>query len=131
MDCVSGWCNDNQLHLNKAKCYVFSISVIWAFGSIENFTWDITSIWNPASAGVYIDDIESIQKQFVIYLHLPYEDRCKQLKLNSLEGLRKLADLVLAYDIFKNVVSDDLISSKFVSYRDTAQNIHTTNRLLV
>lgn len=84
-----------------------------------------STIWNPASS-VYIDDIESIQKQFVIYLLesrknatsyrlAPYEDRCKQVKLQSLEMRRKVADSVLAYDIFKNNVTDDLISSKFVT----------------
>lgn len=49
-----------------------------------------STIWNPASQ-IYKDDIESIQKQFIIYLLesrnnassyrlAPYVDRCKQLR---------------------------------------------------
>lgn len=52
-----------------------------------------STIWNPQSS-VYKDDIESIQKQFVIYLLdsrrnattyrlAPYEDRCKKVGLQS------------------------------------------------
>lgn len=100
-----------------------------------------STIWNPAS-GVYIDDIESIQKQFVIYLLesrrnassyrlAPYEDRCKQVKLQSLELRRKLADSVLAYDIYKNIVRDNLISSKFVICGDTEYDLRdSTVKLL-
>lgn len=96
-----------------------------------------STIWNPAS-GVYIDDIESIQKQFVIYLLesrrnatsyrlAPYEDRCKQVKLQSLELRRKLADLVLAYDIFKGNIRDNLISSKFVICGDMRYDLRDSS----
>lgn len=81
-------------------------------------------IWNPYQQ-IYIDDIESIQKQFVIYLldsrrnatsfRLdPYIDRCKLLKLQTLVLRRKIADSVFAFDIFKGEINDVNISSNFV-----------------
>lgn len=100
-----------------------------------------STIWNPA-AQIYVDDIESIQKQFVIYLLenranatsyrlAPYENRCKQLKFQSLEARRTVADAVLAFEVFKGHITDDLISSKFV-HNVSAYNFRiSTSRLLV
>lgn len=100
-----------------------------------------STIWNP-TAQIYIDDIESIQKQFVIYLLesrsnattyrlAPYEDRCKQLGLQSLEKRRTVADATLAFDIFKGNIIDDIISPKFVR-NESAYNLRdSTLQLLV
>ena len=100
-----------------------------------------STIWNP-SAQVYIDDIESVQKQFVIYLLesrnnattfrlAPYEDRCKLLKLQSLEKRRTVADAALAFDIYKGNITDDIISPNFVR-NDSVYNFRdSTLQLLV
>lgn len=77
-------------------------------------------IWNPYLE-IYIDDIESIQKQFVIYLldsrvnasSYRYSDRCKLVKLQELELRRKIADVIFAFDIYTNRINDVQISSKF------------------
>ena len=81
-------------------------------------------IWSPYQE-VYIDDLESIQRQFVIYLLdsrrnatsfrlAPYEDRCKLVKLQSLELRRNLADSLFAFDLFKKTINDVNIHSNFV-----------------
>lgn len=44
----------------------------------------------------------------------PYDDRCKQVGLQRLESRRTVVDAVLAYDIYKGNINDELISSKFV-----------------
>lgn len=74
-------------------------------------------IWNPHQE-LYISDIESIQKRFVIYLlenrNGTYLDRCKMLKLQPLELRRKIADAIFAFDLFKENVTDVNINSQFV-----------------
>lgn len=66
-------------------------------------------IWSPYQE-IYRSEIESIQKQLVIYLLesrkngapfklTPYIDRCKTLKLSPLE-LRQINDAMLAFDIY-------------------------------
>ena len=100
-----------------------------------------STIWNP-TAQIYIDDIESIQKQFVIYLLesrinattyrlAPYEDRCKQLRLQSLEKRRTVADAILAFDIFKGNIVDDIISPKFIRCENVFNFRDSTLQLLV
>ena len=85
-------------------------------------------IWSPYQ-DIYTTDIESIQKQFVIYLLesrrnatsfrlTPYLDRCKQLRIQPLDMRREIADAVLAYDIFKENVNDTFISSKFIRFEN-------------
>lgn len=90
-------------------------------GCIKHFSnGNFTKVWN-AAAQVYKEDIESIQKQFVIYLVESrknamsyrlalYEDRCRQLKLQSLEARRTITGAVLAFDIYKGNIVDDLLS---------------------
>lgn len=79
-------------------------------------------IWNPHQ-DVYIDDIESIQKQFVIYLLesrrgalsfrlAPYVDRCNILHFETLKLRRDACDAMLAYDVFVRNVNDIFINSK-------------------
>lgn len=81
-------------------------------------------IWNNYQR-VYIDDIESIQKQFVIYLLgsrrnatsfrlTPYCDRCKLLNIQPLEIRRKILDAMFAYDIFKQKFNDTDILRRVV-----------------
>lgn len=100
-----------------------------------------SSIWNPSS-NVYKDDIESIQKQFVIHLLdsrrnatsyrlAPYDDRCKQVGLQRLEWRRIIADAVLAYDIYMHNINDDMICSKFVRSRSEYNLRRSTLNLLV
>ena len=100
-----------------------------------------STIWNPSS-NVYKDDIESIQKQFVIHLLesrrnatsyrlAPYDDRCKQVGLQRLEWRRTVSDAVLAYDIYEGNINDDAISSKFVRNRSDYDLRTTTLKLLV
>lgn len=100
-----------------------------------------SAIWNPA-AQIYIDDIESVQKQFVIYLLesrnnattyrlAPYEDRCKLLKLQSLEKRRTVADAALAFDIYKGNITDDIISPNFIRNESVYNLRDSTLQLLV
>lgn len=81
-------------------------------------------IWNPYQE-IYKDDIESIQKQFVIYLLenrkraesfriTPYVDRCKTLNIQPLELRRNIADILFAYDIHVFNINDEYLKSKFV-----------------
>lgn len=98
-------------------------------------------IWNP-SAQIYKDDIEAIQKQFVIYLLqsranatsyrlAPYVDRCKQLDFQSLDVRRTVADAAMAFDIYKCKITDDLISPMFVRSDSGYDLRDSTSRLLV
>lgn len=100
-----------------------------------------SAIWNPM-AKIYKDDIESIQKQFVIYLLdsrrnstsyrlAPYEDRCRQVKLQRLDLRRTVADAVLAFDIYKRNINDSSILSKFVPSESNYNLRGTTLRLLI
>lgn len=95
-------------------------------------------IWNP-HADVYRDDIESIQKHFVMYALgetnrlppyrlAPYEDRCKQLGLDTLATRRDEIDSVMAYDLYNGTISDDNIARKFV--RSNQNRVLRDNRLL-
>lgn len=113
--CIKHYSNGNFTKETQRILYVAYVRSRLEFAS---------TIWNPA-ASIYKDDIESIQKQFVIYLLesrrnatsyrlAPYVNRCEQLKLQSLELRRTVADAMLAYDIYKRNVYDDLITSKFV-----------------
>lgn len=81
-------------------------------------------IWNPYQ-DIYKDDIESIQKQFVIYLLesrrsatsyrlAPYTERCDKLKLQPLVLRRNISDAMFAYDVFVLNINDSFISSRFV-----------------
>lgn len=82
-----------------------------------------SAIWSPHSA-IYIDDIESVQKQFIIhlldsrrnassYVLTPYLERCNILKLKSLVLRRNICDALLAFDIYKAVINDNLIQCNF------------------
>lgn len=88
-----------------------------------------SQIWNP-HLEVYKDDIESVQKQFVIYLLdnrrnattyrlAPYIDRCEALKIDPLEVRRKVADALFAYDVYMNNVDSSYLRSKFVNIEHT------------
>lgn len=99
-----------------------------------------STIWNPC-ANIYVDDIESIQKQFVIYLLdsrrnaftyrlAPYTERCKLVDLQVLELRRKVIDAVFAYDIYRGNINDAVISSKFVRTNYSYAFRNTTLSLL-
>lgn len=130
--CIKHYSNGNFTKETQRILYVAYVRSRLEFAS---------SIWNPA-AGVYKDDIESIQKQFVIYLLesrrnatsyrlAPYVNRCEQLNLQSLELRRTVADAVLAFDIYKNNICDELITSKFVPSVNVFNLRPSTIRLLV
>lgn len=81
-------------------------------------------IWDP-HADVYRNDIESVQKQFVMFALgdrnnvppfrlLPYEDRCKKLGLEKLSVRRARTNLMFAYDLFNGRIDDINLSSKLV-----------------
>lgn len=95
-------------------------------------------IWSPYQS-VYIDDIESIQKQFMIdlldirrnatsYRLAPYIERCRKLKLQPLYWRREVADTMLAYDLYVGYVNDDFLKSKFKGSRSNRE--FRANRLL-
>lgn len=88
-------------------------------------------IWNPHQE-VYIDDIESVQKQFLIdlldsrsnassYRLAPYEKRCKTVNLQPLLVRRKVTDALCAYDIYHKKVNDVFLNSKFLKSRSVRQ----------
>lgn len=129
--CIKHYSNGNFTMETQRILYVAYVRSRLEFAS---------TIWNPSS-DVYKDDIESIQKQFVIHLLesrrnaisyrlAPYDDRCKQVKLQNLELRRKVIDAMLAYDIFKNNITDELISSKFVHEESEYDLRRSTLRLL-
>lgn len=81
-------------------------------------------IWDP-HAGVYRDDIESVQKQFVMfdlgdrnnvppYRLLPHETRCEKLGLEKLSVRRTKMNLMYAYDLFNGRIDDENVSNKLV-----------------
>lgn len=113
--CIKRYSNGNFTKDTQRVLYIAYVRSRLEFASV---------IWNPY-VNIYVDDIESIQKQFVIYLLesrrnassfrlSPYEDRCKLVGLQSLEIRRKVADAVLAFDIYSRNINDDLINSKFI-----------------
>lgn len=95
-------------------------------------------IWDP-DAEVYREDLESIQKQFVMYalgdtnrvppyVLPPYEDRCEKLGILKLEERRAEANALLAYDLFNGVIKDENIERCFV--RLNSDRSLRSNRLL-
>lgn len=113
--CIKRFSNGNFTKDTQRILYLARVRSRLEFASI---------IWNPY-VELYIDDIESIQKQFVIYLLdnrrnatsyrlAPYEDRCKLVNLVNLELRRKVADAVFAFDIHSRNIDDESICSKFV-----------------
>lgn len=83
-----------------------------------------STIWSPYQQ-VYIDDIESIQKQFVIdaldnrrnassYRLALYSERCEILNIQPLKLRRQITDVMFAYDVYHGNVNDTYLSSKFV-----------------
>lgn len=73
----------------------------------------------------YSDDIESVQKQFVMYALgdtnrippyrlEPYEERCKKLGLDKLSLRRKVKNALMAYDLYNERIKDVNIESRFI-----------------
>lgn len=95
-------------------------------------------IWDPYSE-VYRNDIESVQKQFVIYalgdtnrippyVLPPYEDRCAKLGLGTLAKRRMEANVMMAYDLYNGVYGDRNLERKLVRMNRT--RILRDNRIL-
>lgn len=81
-------------------------------------------IWDPYQS-TYSDDIESVQKQFVIYalgdtnrlppFRLPpYEARCEKLGLDSLKMRRNQATAMMAFDVYNKRIHDSNIEKKLI-----------------
>lgn len=81
-------------------------------------------IWEPYQE-VYCDDLESVQKNFLMYLlsgtnkiwpHklLPYEERCEKVGLDTFKNRRKQLNLIFAFDLFNNTMHDDNTAKKLV-----------------
>lgn len=79
-------------------------------------------IWNPYQE-IYISDIESIQKQFAMYLleirrgtrSISYLNECKLLNIQPLRLRREIADAIFAYDIYMNNINDPNISAYLIA----------------
>lgn len=97
-------------------------------------------IWDPYQQ-IYQDDIESVQKSFLIYLLetnnlprttyrlSPYVERCALVKLDTLKKRRNDNNMLFAFDIFNNVMNDTRIATKFNRFR--TDRILRFNRLLI
>lgn len=81
-------------------------------------------IWDPYQK-CYIEDLESVQRQFVLYALgdvnrvppyrlRPYADRCEELGLASLSNRREEANVMMAYDLYNNRIRDSNIESRFI-----------------
>lgn len=81
-------------------------------------------IWDPYQQN-YSDDIESVQKQFVMYALgdtnrippyrlQPYEERCKTLGLDKLSTRRTITNAIMAYDLYNKRINDDNIDAKLI-----------------
>jgi len=127
--CIKHFSNGNFTKETQKILYLAHVRPILEFASV---------IWSPYQE-IYINDIESIQKQFIIYLLesrrnatsyrlAPYIDRCKLLKIQPLVLRREVADAVFAYDVFKYNINDQFIISKFVRNEYFRENVN--NQLL-
>lgn len=96
-------------------------------------------VWDPHQA-VYSRDIESVQKQFVLYVLgdsnrippytlTPYEARCAKLELDTLAARRKQANLVMAFDLYNRRINDTTIEEKLVN-RSEQRYATRSNRIL-
>lgn len=92
-------------------------------------------IWDPHQQ-TYQDDIESIQKNFMMYLLgdnnrrppyrlTPYEQRCKSVGLETLKQRRDISLAVLAFDVYKNSINDQNIAENLVpaARRDSRRHV--------
>lgn len=81
-------------------------------------------IWDPHQDN-YSDDIESVPKQFVLYVLgdtnrippyrlSPYEERCEKLRLETLSTRRQVANAIMAYDLYNKRINDSNIESRFI-----------------
>ncbi|XP_037047073.1 uncharacterized protein LOC119081902 [Bradysia coprophila] len=81
-------------------------------------------IWDPYQQN-YSNDIESVQKQFVMYALgdtnrippyrlEPYEERCKKIGLDKLSTRRKIANALMAYDLYNKRINDVNIEARFI-----------------
>lgn len=86
-------------------------------------------IWDPYQR-VYKDDIESVQKSFLLYLLgdslrrppyrlAPYKDRCKRVGLQPLAERRQNIDLCMSFDILNDTKFDLNIKNCFVPFNSS------------
>lgn len=111
------WISKGQFGVRTLKVlYTSYVRSKLEFGSV---------IWNRY-AEIYRDEIESIQKQFVMYALgdtnrippytlPPCEERCEKLGLATLSTRRTEMDSMMAYDLYNGIISDSNIASKLVS----------------
>lgn len=125
------WLSNGRFHLNTLRLlYTAYVRSKLEFAA---------PIWDPFQAN-YKSDIESIQKQFLLYLLgdnirrppyriVPYVDRCKLVKLQPLYTRRTITKLLMAYDLVKNNL-DPSISSKLVR-TDNSRRVLRHQNILV
>lgn len=81
-------------------------------------------VWDP-HVEVYSEDIESAQKQFVMYALgdsnrvppyrlPPYDERCAELGLERLSVRRTRTNLMFAYDLFNGRIDDVNLSKRLI-----------------
>lgn len=81
-------------------------------------------IWDP-STEIYRSDIESIQKQFVMYafgdtnrippfILPPYEERCKQIGLDKLSTRRSRATAMIGYELYNGYIDDTDLGKRLI-----------------
>jgi Reverse transcriptase (RNA-dependent DNA polymerase) len=99
-----------------------------------------SSVWSPSSVELS-DDIESVQKRFVLYALRrtvrrnanyelpPYGDRCKVLGLERLSDRRKNSRMFFMYDVLKGRINAPCLSALFDSYRNVPNHSFDLRRV--
>lgn len=124
------WLSSGRFHMNTLKLLFTSY--------VRSKLEFAAAIWDPYQAN-YKSDIESIQKQFLLYLLgdnirrppfriAPYTERCKLVQLQPLHSRRLMAKISLGYDILWREI-DPTISSKLIKCNSGRTLRH--NRILV
>lgn len=125
------WLSGGRFHYNTLKLLYTS----YVRSKLE-FAADI---WDPFRAN-YKSEIESVQKQFLLFLlgdniHrppyriAPYVERCKLVQLQPLYTRRLIIKLSLAYEILMNEV-DPYISMKLMRANNSRRSLRHQNILI-
>lgn len=97
-------------------------------------------IWSPYH-DIYVNEIESIQKQFIIYLQnsrrnatsfrlVPYFDRCSELNIQPLCLRRQINDALFAFDLFVKNINDPNLNNKFIRVEDNSYSLRQQRFLI-